>query len=215
MTGPGPTAQPAWEARRQFGFWLALWLTWRDAVFRPIEFFRHLPPRGGLGPALGFALLITSFAFLINIYWGAIEQLVVGGQPTGVAASLTGLLLVVLWLGIFVPVYLGVLFAVVAIIHVSFLIVGAGRQGFEATFRAVAYASGPAAFAIFPFFGAALSTIWGMVLVYIGVREVQRTTNGRAVLAFLLPFFAFMIFFLILGILLATLLDVADLTPPA
>lgn len=210
------TEAPPWEARREFGFWNALWLTWRDSVFRPIQFFRRLPPRGGLGPALGYSVLLALIAVLFNLYWGLIEGTLATGQGEGaLALGLGSIVMLIVWLLFVIPLYLGGLFASVALLHVSFVIVGAARRGFEATFRAVAYASGPAAFAIFPFFGPLFGIVWGSVLVFIAVREVQRTTNGRAALGFTLPLIAFLGLFFVLAMLLSLLMSVADISPPA
>lgn len=210
------TEPPPWEVRRRLGFWNALWLTWRDSVFRPVPFFRKLSPRSGVGPALGYALLLAVVALVFNLYWGLIEGTLATGQEEGaLALGLGSFVMLIVWLVFVIPLYVGALFALVAILHLSFVIVGAGRRGFEATFRAVAYASGPAAFAIFPFFGPLLSTVWGSVLVFIAVREVQRTTNGRAALGFTLPLVALLGFFFVLGILLSLLMSVADISPPS
>jgi hypothetical protein len=94
------------------------------------------------------------------------------------------------------------------------MVVGAGRQGFEATFRAVAYACGPAVFAIVPFFGPLLSLVWGMVLVFVAVREVQRTTNVRASLGFLVPFLAFLVFVVVVSVVFGLLLGSMELGQP-
>ncbi|NIP75800.1 MAG: hypothetical protein GTN90_07415, partial [Xanthomonadales bacterium] len=76
---------------------------------------------------------------------------------------------------------------------------------------AVAYSSGTAAFAIFPFFGPVLSSVWWMVLIFIAVRETQRTTNGRATLAFLIPVFVLLAVGAVLALLLQALLATLDL----
>jgi len=210
------TEPPPWEARREFGFWNALWLTWRDSVFRPIQFFRRLPPRGGLGPALGYSVLLALVALVFNLYWSLIEGTLATGQGEGaLALGLGSFVMLIVWLVFVIPLYLGLLFASVAILHVSFVIVGAGRRGFEATFRAVAYASGPAAFAVFPFFGPLFGIVWGSVLVFIAAREVQRTTNGRTALGFTLPLIAFLGLLVALGVLVSLLASLADIGPPA
>jgi len=210
VVGPAPdvaavaTEPPPWERWRQFGFFTALWLTWRESVFRPVEFFRRLPPAAGYGPPLGFTLIVTVFGLFFSFYWSTMEGAVSGTLERGLAVELVGgVVALVFTLALVIPLYVGLLFASVAIIHVGFLIVGAGRRGYEATFRAVAYASSPVAFAVFPFFGPLLSLAWGMVLIYIGVREVQRTTNGRATLGFLIPFLAVLALVILLGLLLA------------
>jgi hypothetical protein len=201
------TAAPAWERWREFGFFTALWLTWRDSVFRPVAFFRHLPPRAGYGAPLGFTVLVTVVGLFFNFYWGTIEEAVSGTLQRGLLVELiVGFMTLLFGLALVIPLYLGLLFASAAIIHLGFRIVGAGRRGYEATFRAVAYASGPAAFSVFPFFGPLLALVWGMVVIFIAVREVQRTTNGRASLGFLLPFLVVLGFFLLLAVLAAVVL---------
>ena len=202
---------PPWEERRRYGFWLALWLTWRDSVFKPVPFFRTLPPRSGLGPAIGYTLLITAVALFFNFYWATLRSGLSGGAEEGLVAMLLGGLIAFLMFGLFLLVlYLGLLFLMVALIHLGFMVVGAGRMGYEATFRSVAYASGPAAFAIFPFFGPLLGLVWGSVVLFIAVREAQRTTNGRATVAFLMPLILMTVFVFVLGILFALLIGTAD-----
>ena len=43
-------------------------------------------------------------------------------------------------------------------------------------------------------------------MLFIGVREAQRTTNARATLGFLMPLLALLIFIIILGILFELLI---------
>ncbi|UCC71737.1 MAG: YIP1 family protein [Gemmatimonadota bacterium] len=205
------TEVPAWEDRKTFGFWASLWITWRESVFRPVEFFRSLPPRGGIGPALGFSVLFTALGLLLNIYWGTLQSALAGSWEEGpVLVFFSGLVTALLWLAFAIPLYVGALFTMAGVLHLCFMVVGAGRRGFEATFRAIGYSSGPAAFAIFPFFGALLGLVWGTVVLFIGMREVQRTTNGKATLAFLLPLFAFTAFVMLLSIVLAMILAGTD-----
>ena len=208
------TAAPAWERWREFGFFTALWLTWRDSVFRPVAFFRHLPPRAGYGAPLGFTVLVTVLGLFFSFYWGTIEEAIGGTLERGLLVELiVGFVTLLFGLALVIPVYLGLLFASVGIIHLGFRMVGAGRRGYEATFRAVAYASGPAAFSVFPFFGPLLGLVWGMVVMFMAVREVQRTTNGRATLGFLLPVLAVLAFVLLLSVLAAIALRSLTLEP--
>jgi hypothetical protein len=201
------TVVPAWEDRKACGFLASLWITWRESVFRPVEFFRTLPPRGGIGPALGFAVLFSTLGLVMNIYWATVQSALAGSAEEGLGVLLLGgLFVALLWLAFAVPLYVGLLFAMAGVLHVCFMAVGAGRRGFEATFRAMGYSSGPAAFAIFPFFGPLISLVWGTVVLFIGMREVQRTTNGKATLAFLLPLFALTLLLILLIIILAVIL---------
>ncbi len=205
----------AWENWRALGFFTAFWYTWRDSVFRPVEFFRKMPPKGGIGPALGYAVLITLVGMFFSLYWSSVEAALGGTGEDGLLVTLVGSLVTLLFMMAFIiPLYVGALFVMVAIVHVGFMIVGAGRRGYEATFRAVAYASSPAALAVFPFFGPYLSLVWGTVLLFIAVREAQRTTNARATLGFLMPLLAILVFLVVLGIVFEVLLRSLDLGQP-
>jgi hypothetical protein len=209
------TAPVPWENWRKLGFFSAFWLTWKDSVFRPVHFFRKMPPKGGVGPALGYAVLITVIGLFFSLYWSSLEAALGGSGDDSMVVTLVGSLVRLLFTMAFViPLYVGLLFVMVAVVHVGFMIVGAGRRGYEATFRAVAYSSSPAAFAIFPFFGPYVSMVWGMVVLYIGVREAQRTTNARATLGFLMPFLAFLVFIIVLGLLFELLIRSVDLGQP-
>lgn len=209
------TRLPPWEDRARFGIWSALWLTWRDSVLKPVPFFRSLPPRGGLGSTLSYVLLFFVLSALLGYYWGTVEAVLSGRYVPGTpAAGVSALFGFLVGLALIVPVYLGLLFALVALLHLGYRIAGEGRMGFEASFRAVAYAHGPAAFAVFPFFGNWLGLIWASVLVFIGTREVHRTTNGRAALAFLLPALAVVILMVALAVVVALLVDPYQLIRP-
>jgi len=198
------TEPPAWEDRRTYGFLASLWITWRESVFRPVAFFRTLPPRGGIGPPLGFAVLFTALGLIMNIYWATVQSALAGSAEEGLGILLLGgLFAALLWLAFALPLYVGLLFAMAGVLHVCFMAVGAGRRGFEATFRAMAYSAGAAAFSVFPFFGPLITLVWSTVVLFIGMREVQRTTNGKTTLAFLLPLLALTLLFILLAVVLA------------
>lgn len=216
---------PAWEQKRELGFWVGLWLTWRDSVFRPVPFFRTLPPKSGPGAALSYYVLISSFGLFFSLYWGTLESVLGGGLDDALGPDLgltltggqkTALLIVGSGVAFvfLILVYIALLFVTAAIVHVGFAVVGAGRQGFEGTLRALAYSAGPLAFLVFPFFGQLLAPVWAAVLAFIALREVQRTTNGRAMLGFLLPAIALTLLMAFGMLVLALLLGTAELTAP-
>ena len=224
---PAVTGEPpAWERRPPLGFFRALWTTWRESVFRPVQFFRSLRPDGPVGPALAYYTLFLAVGTFFTLYWSTLEA-ILGGGPSALSISEWGIQLspgqevTLLIAGAFIYFVFAVVFFVVAlfltvaIVHVGFLVVGAGRQGFSATFRGLAYAGGPLAFALFPFFGGLISLVWLTVLAFIAMREVQRTTNLRAAMGFLVPILVLpmlmFIFFFIIGLILST----ADVAPVA
>ena len=210
------TAPTPWEDRSRFGIAPALWLTWRESVFRPVPFFRRLPPRGRLGAALSYLLSFVLLGAVAGYYWGYVEALLAGGYAGGEPLlGVQHIFALLARLVVLLPIYLALLFAATAMLHLGYRIAGAGGHGLEATFRAVSYAHGPAAFALFPFFGSWVAMIWGGVLVFIGTREIQRTTNGRAAAAFVLPVAAALLLLLFLVILISLLIDPTELGLPA
>jgi hypothetical protein len=56
-----------------------------------------------------------------------------------------------------------------------------------ATFRVVCYASSPEVFQIVPICGGLVGGVWGFAISVVGLREVHRTTTGKAAAAVLLP----------------------------
>lgn len=212
---------PPWERRGELGFIGAFWGTWRDSVFRPVPFFRRLGP-GTKGASLSYFILVSAFGTFFSLYWMALEN-ILGGLEYFPAAELglaspeqeVALFLAgtAVWFIFLIFLSIGFLFVSAAVVHVGFAMVGAGRQGFDSTFRAFAYSAGPFVFGIFPFFGQLLALIWGTVLIFIAMREVQRTTNVRATLGFLIPAVAFVLLIFVAAFVLALLLSTADIGP--
>ena len=79
-----------------------------------------------------------------------------------------------------------------ALYHMGLLVLGAASRGFEATLTVVGYASGALLIGAAPVPGLAnlVGAVWFGFSAAIGFREAQRTTNGKAWTALLLPFLA-------------------------
>jgi hypothetical protein len=75
-----------------------------------------------------------------------------------------------------------------SIIQVCLVIVGGNKNGFQATFRAVAYSFSGQLFGIIPYIGSTLGGIYTLILIIFGVREGHGISTGRAVLAIFFPF---------------------------
>jgi hypothetical protein len=73
-----------------------------------------------------------------------------------------------------------------AILHFFAWMVGANRNGFEATVRAVCYGASPNLLAWVPCLGS-FAGIYTIVLEVIAMQRMQETTGGRAAAAVLLP----------------------------
>jgi hypothetical protein len=206
-----PTGSTPWEDMASLGFFTAFFRTMKQVLFSPAEFFRNMPLSKGMGSPLLYGIIITFFGttiglleqFALSGFMGSSSQ--VGGMA-GVNFFQTAFLLIYAF---FLPIMIAVgLFIGSGIFHICLLIVGAGKRGFEATFRVLSYASSSQAFALVPFVGGFIIVIYNLVLWTIGFRESHHTTTGRAFVAVLLPviIMSFLIGLLIVAIIIPLIL---------
>jgi hypothetical protein len=200
-----PEGSTPWEDMASLGFFTALFRTMKEVLFAPSEFFRKMPVSKGLAPPLFYGVILGFVGALIAILLQVILFGSVGNFPgeQGVEGVERGIHLFqttfIIIYAIFLPILIAVgLFIASGIFHLCLLIVGAGKRGFEATFRVVAYTSSTQVFAIVPVVGAFIVTIYNLVLWTIGFRESHRTTTGRAFIAVLLPMIVIVIFIILM-----------------
>ena len=82
------------------------------------------------------------------------------------------------------------LFVGAAILHVSFMVVGAlssSRSQFEGTFRLVCYASVANVANVIPIVGGLAAGIWAIYLMVVGAQQLHKTTQSKALAGVLLP----------------------------
>jgi len=82
------------------------------------------------------------------------------------------------------------LFVGAAILHVSFMIVGAlssSRSQFEGTFRLVSYASIANVANVVPILGGLVAGVWAAYLIVVGAQQLHKTTSGKALAGVILP----------------------------
>ena len=174
--------------------------TVREVILNPVNFYRSVPRQGNfLSPVL-FAAICALISAVIGGILGFIVRVAFLGNPIG---GSFGRLLSTL-IGAPVGTVIG-LFIGAAIYHLLVLLVVRPRhEGYEATFKALAYASAVNVFsflAFIPILGILVIiaiSIYNVVLTVIGIREMHATTTGRAVAVVLIP----VVILLILGALL-------------
>ena len=192
---PAPEARyAAWEDRDNKGFFGGLWETWKESVFYPNRFFSRAPYSGGIGSPLLYALIVIWVGVAVEQLWGVLftgfwMDMFTGYFPMEdymwTSGLQTGFSLLYLF---FAPIpIIAILFILSGIYHLILMIFGWASRDFEATFRAVAYASGPLLFKVVPFCGGTVGWIWGLVLVIIGMKHMQTNSGGRGALVVLLP----------------------------
>jgi hypothetical protein len=205
-----PTGSTPWEDISRLGFFTAFFRTMQEVLFSPTAFFRNMPVAKGMGSPLLYGVIISFLGttvgllgqFALGGFMGSFSQ-VEGMQ--GVNFFQTAFLLIYAF---FLPILVAIgLFIGSGIFHICLLIVGAGKRGFEATFRVVSYASSSQAFALVPFLGGIIIVVYNLVLWTIGFRESHQTTTGKAFIAVLLPmiivsfFIALLVFAIIIPLI--------------
>jgi hypothetical protein len=183
-----------WEEREKYGFFAALWETWKESIVNPDKFFAKLPYSGGMGSPILYAVILGTISMVASAVYGMIFSTAWLGlisslshQPELFENAKWG----TRWNLISIPlsplIILVGLFIFSGIIHLIGKLLGWAKRDFEATLRAVAYSYAPYLFTLVPFCGSYISGIWALILVMIGYKHMQDTTTGKAVLTVLLP----------------------------
>jgi hypothetical protein len=182
-----------WEDRTR-PFFDGLFTTVRLLAIAPAEAFRRMPVAGGIGRPLFYAVVIGWLGVAVGVAWnllfqgmwlpfmqsvedvagmGAIYGLTLG---TGIAIAILAPLFIVI--GVFVAA---------AVLHLMLLLVGGASSGFETTLRVVCYTQTAQLAGLVPCCGGIIGLIWTVVLYVIGFSTAHRTSQGKALLAVLLP----------------------------
>jgi len=192
---PPPEQLPVipWEDHGRSSF-DGLFATVKLFATSPSEAFSRMPVTGGIGRPLFYAIAVGWVSIAIAVFWNVLFQGMwlpfmesmddVAGM--GAMYGLTigwGLLMVVL-----APLFVIIgVFLAAAILHLMLMIVGGASSGFEATVRVVCYTQTAQLAGIIPFCGGIITLVWTVVLYVTGFSIAHRTTQGKAVLAVLLP----------------------------
>lgn len=199
FTTPPPAAAPAianpWERRAETGAVRAIWDTFVLSLSRPGDLFTGTPRSGGLGAPLAYAVIVGTFGMVVSSLWQlgfralgmAVSSHFTPEAVTGDAAEKIAGLAVPIVILVFSPLIITIgSFIGAGLMHLALMILGAGRHGFEGTFRALAYAQGPMIFNAVPFVGGLVGWVWTTVLQVIGISKMQETEWWRALIALLL-----------------------------
>jgi hypothetical protein len=192
---PAPESVPVipWEDPSRSAF-DGLLETVKLLALSPSEAFRRMPAGGGIGRPLFYAIVIGWVSIAVAVLWNVLlqgmwlpfmsstEELAGMGAAYGLSIG-WGLLMVIL-----APllVIIGV-FIAAAVLHLMLLVVGGAGAGFEATVRVVCYAQTAQLAGIVPVCGGIITLIWTVVLYVIGFATAHRTSQGKALVAVLLP----------------------------
>jgi hypothetical protein len=189
---PPPQAAPIpWEDAARASAFERFVETAKLLATRPSEAFAGMPTTGGIGSPLVYAIAVGWVGIGIAVVWNTLFQgmwipFMGGGEEAAVAAGFTAAWAVGMILLAPIFVVIGV-FIGAAILHLMLMIVGGANNGFEATVRVVCYAQTAQLAGIIPFCGGLISMVWAIILYVIGLSTAHRTTQGKAILAVVLP----------------------------
>jgi len=190
---------PEFEHYREIGLISAIWQTATKILTEPSQAFATMRLDNGYGLPFLYASLIALVAGIATqIWWMLLEGLSLALGISSVGGALTSAQKILVFsggglLGIFCAIPQAPLYAASAMFisggihHLMLMLFKANRYAFEATARAMAYATTPAVLCVIPLFGWVLAPIWGMVTSIIALRETHETTTGVAVAAVFLP----------------------------
>ena len=159
----------------------------RRVVLQPSAFFARLPRQGGglLNP-LVFALVCIEISVILVGLLGLLD--VPGGFNSLIGARGDQGFLEFVGGLIIAPIAgaVGILLTALVTHLLVVLVVGTGHAGFGATFRIISYSSVTSLASWIPLIGWIFS-LYRLYLATVGIREMHRTTTGRALLVVLLP----------------------------
>lgn len=185
--GPEGLALCAWERRAEYGLLNALYLTTRDVLTGPQRFFQKMPTRVGLVQPLIYAVILGVIASFMAWLW----SLAGSSLQTLAGAAVGPLFKGPLWTFVSLltsPLTVAVLvFAHAALMHVTLMLLGGNRLGFEATFRVAAYGQAAAVLGMLPFCGGMLAIILELAINVMGLYSIHGTDPWRAAIAVLAP----------------------------
>ncbi len=201
-------ADAPFAQRASLGFLRAYVSTWKLACLQPAEFFRSVKI-GSPGSAVLFGVVAMTVASWFQTLYGALMGAATRGmveemlkqvpqgsqfQDTWMVQWISGATVVGTLAQLVAAPFVSAVWILLwaALYHVCLLVLGAASRGFEATLTVVGYASGALLIGAAPVPGLAnlVGAVWFGFAAAIGFREAQRTTNGKAWTALLLPFLA-------------------------
>jgi hypothetical protein len=179
---------PPWERRTETGLSQGIFLTAKQATFSPRAFFRNTVTERGLREPLAFGILFGSIGLMLELFW----QFVAGeGSLSSIQLDFMGDYgtSLVFWVAtVLCPLAATLMICVTSLVlHLLLTVVGGGKKGFEATFRAVCYSQATQFWALIPYVGGLAATLWLGVVLFIGIREIHEASYTRVLIAFLIP----------------------------
>lgn len=159
-------------------------------ITNPREAFARMEPEAGIGRPILYAVIIGWIGIIVSqVYQLLLGQSLLAMLPAEASAYQMGSSVgTALLFMILAPVFVIIgLFIWSAIVHLFLMLVGGANASFVATLRAISYAQTAQLAQVVPVCGGLIGLVWGLVLQVFGLSAAHKTTDGKAVLAVLLP----------------------------
>ncbi len=173
------------------GLFGGYWKTWAGSQFGMDAFWSRVPWEGGFGAPLKYVLFTMAHFLVLGMFCivpFVLFMLVGVASSPGDRAPEAGAVLAMIVVGI--PVFVGFAllgtFLAAAIYHLVLRLLG-GVGTYEATYRAVAYSYGTQFWAVIPYLGGLVQTVFLLIALIHGFSHAHQVSKGKAALAFLLP----------------------------
>ena len=193
--GPGNGDGNPWEQRDRLGFFPALLENIKLFVTSPVEAFARTRRSGDYVSPLIFAILVGWAGAVISQIWTLLFQASLfsffpGGMKDQFGFLLAGgmgffgtLILAPICIAIFLFIWSGILHLCLVVVNA----LGESESGFEGTFRAVGYSGVAQLGQVVPVVGGLIVMVWSIFLLVVGLSDLHRTTQGKALVAVLIP----------------------------
>ncbi len=192
-TVPGTgRSKTAWEEEGKQWTFGGLTATLKESLFNPSEFFRKMNVTGGLTGPMLYGMIVGMAGIMMFYFWQVLfhdtypEFMMSGIRGTRGGDLFTGIGMAAGAILLPFLIIMG-LFVWSGLLHVLLLSVRGAKNGFEATFRAVAYSYGSNIFLAIPFCGWMIAALWNIIVLIIGLKEGHGTSGGKATFAVLFP----------------------------
>ena len=189
-----------WEERDRLGFLDALIETVKLIATAPSDAFARLRADGDLLWPLLFGLIFSWIGQFFTQVWNLIFGEAMQSMMTGLGDfgdfeqymtyGATGVVEFIVTLVLWPVIFAIVIFISAAIFHGCLMLVGATDEsptGFEGTLKVLCYSQIANLAAIVPILGGLVATLISLVLLVLGFTEAHRTTQGKALIAVLIP----------------------------
>ncbi len=198
------------EERGDYSFWEGFFLSLKMLIFSPKSFFKKMHVNKGFKKPLIFALIIASFSILIsNLYTvlGLVDtpkeqmakmlEYFPNEQLSEVVSSIPDYSFSMsLIINQVFSYFLGLLM-LISVWHLGLFMIGAARNGYQATFRIICYSAIASSVNLLPLNGSylfVLTYLWWTVLIFFGISEAHELKFRKALIATFFPIILLFLF---------------------